>query len=248
MNEWIMPKRILGAEGIDTHLLMKKQPRQIGLKERMTTAFSKGDFAIFDFGQELCGGVRILTFKPADAAVRIRFGESLTECYSDVGGPTGATNDHGLRDLTVELPKYSDMTIGQTGFRFVRLDFEGEVRIKSVLATNQILKKKEIYRYEGDDARLRGIYDAAKRTVDLCASSGYIWDGVKRDRLVWIGDMAPEVLALTTLYGRLACVERSLDFAKSLFPLPMWMNNMPAYSMWWIIILADYYERTGCRG
>jgi hypothetical protein len=83
--------------------------------------------------------------------------------------------------------------------------------------------------------------------VDLCASSGYIWDGIKRDRLVWIGDMSPEVIALTELYGRLPIVERSLDFVKEQTPLPKWMNTMPAYSMWWIIILADYYERTGAK-
>jgi hypothetical protein len=55
------------------------------------------------------------------------------------------------------------------------------------------------------------------------------------------------MLALTAMYGKLGIIERSLDFIKDQTPLPYWMNNMPMYSMWWIIILADYYERTGAR-
>ncbi len=247
MNTYIFPKRILTEKGMAADHLYQKQPLQIGLSERKTTAFEDGDYVILDYGTELCGGVRILTYRAADVAVRIRFGESLGECCSDIGGETGATNDHSLRDFTVKLQNYSDMTFGQTGFRFVRLDFSGRVEIKSIVATNQMLNKPVRYRYEGGDETVRAIYEAAKRTIDLCASSGYVWDGVKRDRLVWIGDMAPEVIALTTLYGRLSCIERSLNFVKDQTPLPGWMNGMPAYSMWWIIILAEYFERTGAR-
>jgi hypothetical protein len=56
--------------------------------------------------------------------------------------------------------------------------------------------------------------------------------------------MHPEMLALATLYGRMPEIERSLDFVKKQTPLPGWMNSMPTYSLWWIIILADYYKKT----
>jgi hypothetical protein len=57
--------------------------------------------------------------------------------------------------------------------------------------------------------------------------------------------MHPEMLALTTLYGRMPEIERSLDFIREQTRLPEWMNAMPSYSLWWIIILADYYKKTG---
>ena len=155
----------------------------------------------------MCGGIRILIFRADKASVRIRFGESLTECCSDLGGRQNATNDHAIRDFTAELPRYSDMTFGNTGFRFVRLDFSGKAAVKSVVAVNHMLRKPALYKYTGPDARIREIYETAKRTVDLCVSSGYVWDGVKRDRLVWIGDMHPEMMALTTLYGRMPAIE-----------------------------------------
>ena len=245
MKEYILPVNIP-----DSHLALQvqnlyiKKPMQIGLSEPVTTLFEKGSHIILDFGKEMCGGIRLLTYHAGGVPVRIRFGESLSESCSELHTAQNATNDHALRDFTVELVDYSDMTFGNTGFRFVRLDFDGNVELKSILAVNHILSKKPIFRYEGPDARIRQIYETAKRTVDLCASSGFVWDGVKRDRLVWIGDMHPEMLALTTLYGRLPTIERSLDFVKDQTPLPGWMNGYPMYSMWWIIILADYYEKT----
>ena len=214
MKEYIFPKRIVLSKNTINDNLLKKQTLQIGLAEKSTTCFQVGDFVILDFGKETCGGVRILTFQANKQQVRIRFGESLTECCSEIK-EKNATNDHSLRDFCVELQNYSDMTFGNTGFRFVRLDFSGEVSIKSVVAESYTFKKPALYRYNGNDERVKEIFTVAKRTVDLCASKGYLWDGVKRDRLVWIGDIHPEMLALTTLYGRLSLIEKSLDFVKS---------------------------------
>jgi len=248
MKEFIFPKKIVELHcANDAKKLLKKQSLQIGLNERCTTAFEKDDFIILDYGQELCGSVRILAFFGENTKIRIRFGESVTETCSELGGTQNATNDHALRDFTAELPSYSDQTFANTGFRFVRIDFYGKAEIKSIVAVNNILKKSAIYTYQGKDEQIKRIFATAKRTVDLCVSSGYVWDGVKRDRLVWIGDMHPEMLALTGLYGRFPMLERSLDFVKEQTPLPSWMNGFPTYSMWWIIIIADYYQKTNAR-
>jgi len=248
MKEIVFPTRIVDtSKKGNVQNLLKIQPLQIGLAEHYTTEFDTGDHIILDFGKEMCGGIRILTYKADMARVRLRFGESLSEACSELGGEQNATNDHALRDFEAILPRYSDLSFGNTGFRFLRVDFFQKAVIKSMVVENNIVDLEPIYRYSGTDARIKEIYDTAKRTVDLCASSGYVWDGVKRDRLVWIGDMHPEMLALTTLYGRMPHIERSLDFVKDQTPLPAWMNGFPMYSMWWIIILADYYEKTGAK-
>jgi len=255
MTEYLFPAKIISWENAENvKNLLQKQDLQISIAEGPATVFEKGGYVVLDFGKELCGGIRILTYYAGDprppfytntAKVRVRFGESLTECCSEIGGEKNATNDHALRDFESCLPSLSDTTLGDSGFRFVRLDFFDRVQIKTVAAESKILKKKTVYKYNGRDKLIRQIYAAAKRTVDLCASSGYVWDGVKRDRLVWIGDMHPQTLALTTLYGRVKELETSLDFVRKQTPLPNWMNNFPMYSMWWIIILADYYAATG---
>lgn len=245
MKEYIFPKRVVDSSlATGAENLLTRQTLQIGLTERTTTEIKQCGHVILDFGQELRGGVRILYASRQSCRVRIRFGESLSECCAELGGTQNATNDHGLRDQELVLPKLSDTTFGNTGFRFVRLDFLEDGVLKTVVAVNHILKKPARYRYQGGDARIGQIYDAAKRTIDLCSAGSYIWDGIKRDRLVWIGDLHPEMLALTTLYGRLPAIERSLEFIKQQTPLPAWMNNIPMYSLWWIIILADYCQIT----
>ncbi len=255
MYEYLFPSKIIKFENAqNTKNLLQKQDLQISIAEAHVTIFEKDSYVILDFGKELCGGIRILTKVSGDprskfvsntTKVRVRFGESLTECCSDIGGEKNATNDHSLRDFEAYLPSLSDISLGDSGFRFVRLDFFDKISIKAIVAKSKILKRKVAFKYDGQDKLIKQIYIAAKRTVDLCASSGYVWDGVKRDRLVWIGDMHPETLALTTLYGRVKELENSLEFVRNQTPLPNWMNNFPMYSMWWIIILADYYAVTG---
>ncbi len=248
MQQILFPVKVVKSSGVDdVKNLLSKQDLQIDLYEPILTKFHADSYVILDFGKEMRGGIRVLTYGSDNSRVHVRFGESVGECCAELGKGMNSTNDHAPRDFYVNLPNWSDTPLGDTGFRFVRLDFTGEVKIKSVVCVNQILSRRAKYVYRGGDALVKRIYTAAKRTIDLCASSGYIWDGVKRDRLVWVGDMSPEVLALTALYGRTEEAERSLEFARLHTPLPGWMDRMTTYSLWWMIILKDYLDRTGAE-
>jgi len=119
------------------------------------------------------------------------------------------------------------------------------VSFKSVVAEAHESEVVRTGSFECSDPLLNRIAETAARTVELCVRRGVLWDGIKRDRLVWIGDIYPEVLALETLTSDLSSVTRSLDFVKSQTPPWKWMNNIPDYSMWWMIILCEYYRRTG---
>jgi hypothetical protein len=74
---------------------------------------------------------------------------------------------------------------------------------------------------------------------------GYLWDGIKRDRLVWVGDMHPEVMTINSVFGDNEVVKKSLDFARDTTPLPGWMNGISSYSLWWIMIHRDHYLHQG---
>ena len=248
---YLLPVKIVQSENIENGCsVLKKKALQIGLGEKDCLIVKGKGFICFDFGKETCGGIRILTSwaESGSAKIRLRFGESLAEAYSDIGYKN-STNDHSPRDFECDICSLSDLTFGQTGFRFVRIDFieAKQVKIKAVAAEEKILNIKPRYSYKGEDETIGRIFDAAKRTIDLCAGGEYLWDGIKRDRLVWIGDIYPEMLALTTLYGRTEIIEKSLDFIKEATVLPAVMNDMPTYSMWWIIVLYDYYRIIGCK-
>ncbi len=246
----VFPKRIVKSNNVENvkNLLIKK-PLQIDLYEPLLTSFKDG-FVILDFGKEMNGGVRILTSiveGGGTTKIRVRFGESLSETCSNVG-EKGQTNDHSPRDFEALLTSFSDISLGATGYRFIRIDFiDGKkVNVQSIIGTNNIYRAKPIYKYDGQDKLISKIFETAKRTVDLCIGSGYLWDGIKRDRLIWVGDIHPEMLALSTIYGRVSALEKSLTFAKEHAPLPLYMNGFPTYSMWWISIVGDYYKISNC--
>ena len=257
MKEYLLPVRVVDSLNIANEEMLYDSKGLYALINYDVETWNQyfkieglGSYVVLDFGKEMHGGVRLLTnwIYYGNCKVRIRFGESLGEVNSSIG-EKNATNAHSPRDFEALICAYSDVVVGQTGFRFVRIDLleEKYIYFKNIYCENRILSKKPVYTYQGTDARIKAIFETAKRTVDLCASEGYIWDGIKRDRLVWFGDLAPEVMALSAIYGRLPVVERTLKFAKELSPLPKFMNGIYTYSMWWIIILADYYKDFGCK-
>jgi hypothetical protein len=75
----------------------------------------------------------------------------------------------------------------------------------------------------------------------------YLWDGIKRDRLVWIGDMHPEVSTINAVFGYNDVVPRSLDLTREVTPVTEWMNGISSYSMWWVLIHEDWWLHHGNR-
>ncbi len=257
MKEYLLPKRVIDGVNIsneETLFFSKGLYATINYNEAEWNEYLKieglGAYIVLDFGKEMHGGIRVLTnwIYYGDCKVRIRFGESLGEVNASIG-EKNAKNAHSPRDFETLICAYSDVVIGQTGFRFVRIDLleDKYIYFKNIFCENHRFYKKPIYTYQGEDKLISEIFQTAKRTVDLCSSSGVVWDGIKRDRLIWVGDLAPEVMALSAIYGRTSVVERTLDISKKITPLPKFMNGIYTYSMWWIIILADYYKEFDCK-
>ena len=205
---------------------------------------------LLDYGCEIHGGILLLAWnasKKEGVKVRIRFGESAMEAMSELGGSDNATNNHANRDLIVNISTMSMNPIGETGFRFVRIDLleqDTELELKAVKAILVYKDKPYIGSFSCNDPLLNRIWDTGAYTVHLNMQN-YIWDGIKRDRLVWAGDLHPEIKTIQTVFGYDDSVPRSLDFVRDETPLPGWMNGFPAYSMWWIISQHDWFMNSG---
>ena len=252
--KYAYPVKVIAVHGNVENVegLLKEKTLQIGLNEEDFCVMRGKSYIILDFGKELSGGARILTrYAEGNKTVRLRFGESVGETCAELKNGEegyGATNDHSLRDFTMPLVHYSDMTFGQTGFRFLRIDTLGEdsnIALKSVLAAVDTDTRLEIGSFECDDPLVNEIWTTAAYTLRLCLQNGYLWDGVKRDRLVWIGDLYPEVRAANCLFGDIPETLNCLDFSMNQSPLPKPINNMPTYSLWWLINLQEAYHVTG---
>ena len=212
ITEYLLPKRIadVSQNVLNSATLLYEKSAQIALDET-DVCIATGGFVLLDFGREISGGVRILCHKAGrgSTVVRIRFGESYGEANAELAYK-GACNDHSPRDFSATIVNDSDLTFGQTGFRFVRIDFpEGErVAIKSVYAVFTHYSGASIGDFVCSDELINKIYDTARYTVMLNMQNGVIWDGIKRDRLVWVGDMYPEVKAILYTYGGEDCIKK----------------------------------------
>lgn len=208
---------------------------------------------LLDFGKELHGGIKIssgMRNSSRPLRLRVRLGESVSEAMSDVApyhNPNNATNEHAMRDFDIQVPWLGSLECGNSGFRFVRIDLldkDVDYLLRNVQAISVMIDDPEIGSFKCSDERLNKIWETGAYTVKLNMQD-YLWDGIKRDRLVWLGDLHPEVMTVSNVWGKHDVVRRTLDFAKADTPLPGWMNGFSSYSMWWLLIHRDYYLHHG---
>ncbi len=211
----------------------------------LSTRDGRRGAVLLDFGKELCGGIELAApIRGSQKAMKVRvcLGESVSEALSDVNaeGAT-ATNEHSLRDFTVDMPWLGTLEVGNSGFRFALVELlepEAELPLRAVRGVLRYRDLPYLGSFVCDDKRLNDIWTTGAYTVHLNMQN-YLWDGVKRDRLVWVGDLHPEVMTIANVFGNYDVVKKSLDFARETSPLPGWMNGIAAYSMWWVIIHRD---------
>lgn len=253
--EFVYPVRIIKADGIisggENFLTNRDEIASFGNDNliRMKNESGIKSYVILDFGKEICGGVRIVTtiVKGLTTKIRLVFGESVSEAMSSIG-EKGATNHHSPRDFNAMISNLSTLEFGRTGFRFVKIELEeenAEVAFKSVIGLCSLPEEKIIGEIETDDELLNKILETAVYTCTLNMQDGYFLDGIKRDRLVWSGDMYAEIKTALYSFGVTSHMRRSLDFVKATTPDGFWMNNIPSYDAWWVINVCEYYNCSG---
>lgn len=263
VREYIYPKRIVWQydgngkliKNIDFLLNENIAPGQCTLFSGdmciMKSIGNEYPAILIDFGKEIHGSLKIVSAQKEGmnpTHIRVRFGESVSEAMSTVG-QKGATNDHAMRDFTIRVPSLGTIETTSSGFRFVRidlLDIDCVFPIKEILAVHTYRDIPYRGTFECDDDRLNTIWQTGAYTVHLNMQE-YLWDGIKRDRLVWVGDLHPEIKTIGCVFGYNDVVPKSLDLSRDTTPLPGWMNGISSYSLWWILIHYDWYMLQGDR-
>lgn len=245
IKEKYVPVKIVKYENIEKiDELLKDKPACVSFMTENCAKFTgKGSYVLLDFGKEMCGSLRIVC-RDAEAPAadfRITFGESVSEACSSIG-EKNATNDHTPRDFNIKVSMMSDAFYGLTGFRFARVELLSEkpALIKNIFAVSQLPLIEDEGYITTSDEELNKIIETAAYTLKLNFQNGYIWDGIKRDRLVWCGDLHQEILNSVYLYGKNKNVTNSLSFLRDETPDTDWVNGIPTYSAWWVINLCDY--------
>ena len=241
---------------IDSHntenedALIGNAERQVPLKGVRFATVKPGGYILLDYGVEISGGVKILTQIVKSAAysakIRVRFGESATEASSELGEKNSG-NHHSTRDFTCNVQNLSEVRLGSTGFRFIRIDNvdEADIGFLSVQAAFTHSDVAATGGFNSDDKVLNEIWKVADRTVFLNMQNGVLWDGVKRDRLVWAGDLYVEILSCLYVYGDTESVKNSIDMCIDNAAGMGWANNIPCYSLWLALDIGVYYDYSG---
>ncbi len=250
---YVAPKKILWSQGIVRNLenLLDVDNGQADLVNAsscfMQRTKEEDASIILDYGRELHGALKLVvgSGSAANFRMRVRLGESVSEACSEIEGGT-ATNDHATRDIVLTVPRYGQIEIGNSGFRFARIDLldEASLYLKEATAVFRFRNIPYLGKFQCSDNQLNDIWNTGAYTVQLNMQE-YIWDGIKRDRLIWLGDMHPETNTISTVFGNEESFYASLDLAIEQYPLPNWFNGMSAYSMWYLIIQYDWYRHFG---
>lgn len=208
---------------------------------------------ILDFGKEIHGGVQLTTAQSNNTVkkIRLRFGESVSEAFGDANsipkGRDGSTNHHSLRDFEMFVPGYGTIEVGNTGFRFLRIDLvdsDTELAFQEIRAASQFRDIPYLGSFKSNDSLLNKIWEVGAYTVHLNMHE-YLVDGIKRDRMVWSGDIHPQLMTINHVFGYQDVIPKSLDFLRDNAPLPKFMNGIPSYSLWWVIMHYDWYRYHG---
>ena len=225
-------------------------------------AGSKGPELLLSFGQEVAGRIQV---RGSGGTVIIGTGESRGEALHC---PWGGVHPLSLKSGRTESTPYS-------AFRYATVQFQGHGPIH----LNRLRLDFKYYpvKYRGafacSDPLLTKIWYTGAYTAHLCMQE-QIWDGPKRDRALWMGDLQISgqtinnvfldhflmLLSMTQLRQQ-AQGERpaSARYARHLTgrrkvrkggrpanALPVnYVNGLPGYSNAWICGLADFYRHTG---
>lgn len=205
------------------------------------------DGITFDFGLETIGFLEIEIHCPAERRLRIVTAESYDSLDSDPWW-------HGANTFQLKRGKNRIVDPFRKGFRYARLELNKPARatISSIhnRRPGQPLPGRGFFRCS--DPLINRIHEVSLHTVSLCTQK-FLEDGIRRDRLLWTGDLYPMADVMYLQLGGAKLVREGLvSFARHInadgiiqpsFP---WRTGwvMADYVMWWILALADYCRQT----
>lgn len=260
VRKYITPCRIVRTTGDVTgsEWLTQERPGQISLEKPdfwppCVLKNEKGERAsvLVDFGCEFHGSVRLYSWfvHPATGNrvnLRVRFGESVSEAMTP-WPEKGSTNDHANRDMLINVGFLSANETNESGFRFVNVELLDDDASIELYMVQGVMITRDIARlgsFACDDERVNDIYETSVYTAYLNMQE-YLWDGIKRDRLVWCGDIYPSETTILSAFGAHEILNRSLDIHSLITPPEGWMNGMPTYSLWWLLSHDVLYMASG---
>jgi hypothetical protein len=207
-------------------------------KEIRPVSVVRTDTSIFaDFGQETFGRL-ILENVDGEGKILVVYGESKEEAAA---GKLAETWE--IRDMNNEQAGNDTLPVPMA-FRYVNLIPDGDLRIGNVSHLYEYLPLKRISSFESSDELLNRIFEASSRTLILNTREVF-FDGIKRDRWCWSGDVFIALPCAYYHYFDEDVVRRSLIALRGHDYVGHHINTIPDWTFYWFINMYNHYLFTG---
>ena len=150
-------------------------------------------------------------------------------------------------------------------FRYLRIDAQDPADLLELEVEESVWPGEREGEFDCSDSEVTGAWEMGRRTLELCTQPALysqqsigapdqwvIWDGSRRDREIWIGDLRPSALAHYALSSDAGPVRNSLElaaarvFENGLIPGSVSSRQIfNEYALWWVVALWEYVLYTG---
>lgn len=194
------------------------------------------DEQLWDFGREVFGrpkaaveGVGTVSFHP---------GESLPEARN-----RDSSHDEQFAPV-IEVADATAFAPDELAMRYLRVAPSPGVTLREVRLASSVHPVCYHGDFRASDPDLDRIWLHAAYTLRLCMREVFV-DGIKRDRLPWVGDLYLAGLANATSFFDAGIMRRSLMALYGPEPENVDFNGIIDYSFFWILALHDYLLHFG---
>jgi len=214
--------------------------RSFTIKDHQITVTGKGDL-LFDFGTESAGWFEFDSDDLPDSVEA-----SISEYNEPAILNTGA--QHRIKTLTpVKYGSAYRLELNDgyyEGVRFAWIHvraFSGTWHIKDPRLVCQVRPTNYTGSFSCNDPELTRIWYAGAYTVKLNLLQDYFGAILmeRSDRYSWTGDAYPAQAAALAAFGNYDVVRKNIVHTSSQD------NGIPAYSMYWVLSLVDYFNYSG---
>lgn len=189
-----------------------------------------------DFGREVAGRIHLRSAQDKPVLVSIAYGESEDE----------ALDQPFLGRRTVYVPPDGDAYGPKSGFRYVHIRFLTDARLAAIDVDGIAYPVEYRGVFDSPDAMLNRIWETGAHTAHLCMQDG-IWDGVKRDRARWAGDLDVSGRVIDDVFADRKLMEDTFTRLLNETQGERHVNGIAGYSALWIDGATDFYRDTGDR-
>lgn len=211
-------------------------------REEMPSVIMKPKYIesdLYDFGVEVLGRPRITV--NGNGEITLRDGESKEEALDT------DLNNHEQELTSLHVNSGVNEYPHELALRYLRVTASSNLPHDSVSLRSSVYPTAYRGAFAASDETLTDIWMHAAYTLRLCMRELFV-DGIKRDRLPWVGDLYLGGMCNYFSFNEPLIVKNSLTALYGADPKAVDLSGIADYSLYWIIALRDYVMYSGDVG